>query len=347
VSAVETSVAAVRHSRARRSRRYVVVVSLLAAVVLVIAAVSLCVGAYSLSVPDVIRTLLGGGEGRESFVVLQLRAPRLVLGMLAAVCFAVAGALFQTLLRNPLASPDIIGVSGGASFAAVFAILVLGLGGLTVSLFAFAGALVVAAVIYLLAARGGLNGYRFVLIGIGMAFMVNASLNFMITRAEVRDAQEALVWLVGSLGSARWPEIALLALCVAILLPLVAATVPRLRMLQLGDETAVGLGVNAERVRLVLLILAVALVAVATAAVGPIAFVAFVSAPIARRIVATGGLALLPSALVGIVIVTLSDLVAQHLLGSVTVPVGVITGVIGAPYLLWLLAAPGRNGRGD
>jgi iron complex transport system permease protein len=347
VSAVETSVAAVRHSRARRSRRYVVVVAVLAAVALVIAAVSLCVGAYSLSVPDVIRTLLGGGEGRESFVVLQLRAPRLVLGILAAVCFAVAGALFQTLLRNPLASPDIIGVSGGASFAAVFAILVLGLGGLSVSLFAFAGALIVAAAIYLLAARGGLNGYRFVLIGIGMAFMVNASLNFMITRAEVRDAQEALVWLVGSLGSARWPEIALLALCAVVLLPLVAATVPRLRMLQLGDETAVGLGVNAERVRLVLLILAVALVAAATAAVGPIAFVAFVSAPIARRVVGTGGLALLPSALVGIIIVTLSDLVAQHLLGSVTVPVGVITGVIGAPYLLWLLATPGRNGRGD
>ena len=347
---VGPAVEAVRRSRSRRSRRsrrYVVVVSVLAALALVIAALSLCVGAYTLSVPDVIRTLLGGGEGRESFVVLQLRAPRLVLGIITAICFAVAGALFQTLLRNPLASPDIIGVSGGASLAAVFAILVLGLGGLTVSLFAFAGALIVAAAIYLLAARGGLNGYRFVLIGIGMAFIVNAALNFMITRAEVRDAQEALVWLVGSLGSARWPEIALIALCAAVLLPLVAVMAPRLRMLQLGDDTALGLGVHAERMRLVLLILAVALVAVATAAVGPIAFVAFVSAPIARRIVATGGLALVPSALVGVIVVTLSDFVAQHLLGSVTVPVGVITGVVGAPYLLWLLTTSGRNGRGD
>ena len=332
-----------RDLRSRRGRRRGAVIGVLIALVLAIAVASLCVGAYPLGPADVARVLAGGGEGRENFVVLTLRAPRLVLGMLTAVCFAVAGAIFQTLLRNPLASPDVIGVSGGASFAAVFAILILGLGGLAVSLFAFAGALLVAAAIYLLSARGGLNGFRFVLIGIGVAFMVNASLNFMITRADVREARDALVWLVGSLGSARWSEIALVAASVVVLLPLIAVFAPQLRMLQLGDDTAAALGVRVARSRLVLLVLAVALVAVGTAAVGPIAFVAFVSAPIARRLVPGAGLALIPSALVGIVIVTLSDFAAQHLLGDVHVPVGVITGVVGAPYLLWLLTTTTTN----
>jgi iron complex transport system permease protein len=335
----------VRAERMRRGRRRRIVLVVLVVVALAIAAVSLCVGEYTLSVLDVVRTLFGGGDALERFVVLQLRAPRLALGVLTAVCFGVAGAVFQTLLRNPLASPDIIGVSGGASFAAVYAILVLGLSGIAVSLFAFVGALIVAAAIYLLSARGGLNGYRFVLIGIGVAFMVNAALNFMITRAEVRDARDALVWLVGSLGSAGWDEILLVAIGLAVLVPAVALLAPRLRMLQLDDDTAIGLGVPAARVRLALLVLAVALVAVGTAAVGPIAFVAFVSAPIARRLV-PGGLALLPSALVAVIIVTVADLVAQHLLGDVRVPVGVISGAIGAPYLLWLLVTADRRGRG-
>jgi iron complex transport system permease protein len=339
----ETSV--VRAERMRRGRRRRVVLVVLAVVALAIGGVSLSVGEYTLSVADVVRTLFGGGDALESFVVLQLRAPRLALGALTAVCFGVAGGVFQTLLRNPLASPDIIGVSGGASFAAVYAILVLGLSGLAVSLFAFVGALVVAAAIYLLSARGGLSGYRFVLIGIGVAFMVNAALNFMITRAEVRDARDALVWLVGSLGSAGWDEILRVALGLVVLVPAVALLAPRLRMLQLDDDTAIGLGVPAARVRLALLVLAVALVAVATAAVGPIAFVAFVAAPIARRLV-PGGLALLASGLVAVIIVTFADLVAQHLLGDVRVPVGVITAVIGAPYLLWLLVTADRRGRG-
>jgi iron complex transport system permease protein len=330
-------VRAVRAARRARGRRSTIVVAVLASLALAIAAVSLCVGAYTIGVPRVVLALLGLGDEGDSFVVLQLRAPRLVLGILTAVAFATAGALFQSVLRNPLASPDLIGVSGGASFAAVFAILVLG----------WSGALTVAAAIYLLASRGGLSGFRFVLIGIAVAFMVTAALNFLITRADVTDARVAIVWLVGSLGGARWAEIVTVAVALAVLLPLTAIAAPRLRILQLGDDSATGLGVPAARARLVLIALAVALVAVGTAAAGPIAFVAFVSAPIARRLVGTGGLSLVPSALVGVVVVTASDFVAQHALGAVQVPVGVVTGVVGAPYLLWLLGTAGRSRGGD
>ena len=319
----------------------------LAGAALVVAALSLSVGAYSLGLPDLLRTLLGHGTGSENFIVLKLRLPRLVLAVLAGAAFAVSGALFQTILRNPLASPDIIGVTGGASAAAVFGMLVLGFGSVATSLAAFAGAMLVAAVIYLLAWRGGVVGYRFVLIGVGVAFMVQGVLGYLLSRAALRDAQDALTWLVGSVSGSHWPEIAVVAGFLVVLLPIALLLAGRLRTLQLGDEAAMSLGVSPEPARLALLVTAVALAAIATAAVGPLAFVAFVAAPIARRAVGTGGLALVPAALVGILITTVADFTAQHLLpGGLQLPAGIITGAIGAPYLLWLLATANRNGKG-
>lgn len=331
-------------SGSKRERTTIVT---LAVGAVVLAATSLAVGAYTLSLPDLLLTLFGQGTGGDSFIVFRLRLPRLALGILAGASFAIAGALFQTLLRNPLASPDIIGISGGASVSAAFCILVLGLSGAAVSLAAFIGALVVAIGIYLLAWRRGMSGYRFVLVGVGVAFMVQAVLGYLITRGDVREVQQALVWTVGGLGSAAWGDIAVIALALVVLLPLVALFSARLRVLQLGDDTAGGLGVRVEATRFAIIVLAVALVAVATAFVGPLAFVAFVSAPIARRMMATGGLALIPSALVGTLLVMAADFVAQHLLpGELQVPAGIVTGVVGAPYLLWLLATTNRGGRG-
>ncbi|CAN5159101.1 iron chelate uptake ABC transporter family permease subunit [soil metagenome] len=318
------------------------VVLLLAAVMLVSGA-GLAIGAYVVSVPDLLAALAGLGAPKDEFIVLQLRLPRVLLGMLAGLALALAGGLFQSLLGNPLASPDIIGISGGASAGAVSALLLWGATGAAVSLSAFVGALLVAVAIYALSWRAGLTGYRFVLVGVAFAFLVQGLLGYLLTRADVRDAQGALVWLVGSLGGARREEIAVLAGSLALLLPLVAALVPRLRILQLGDATAAGLGVRVRTTRGALLAAAVALTAVATAAVGPIAFVAFASAPIARRVV--GGLALVPTALVGMLLVVTADLVGQHLLPrDIQVPVGIITGAVGAPYLLWLLATSARRG---
>ena len=339
------SVDIVVHARVSRRRRERTVILVLAGIVLVLAALSLSVGAYSVSFPDLLATLVGQGQGRDNFIVLQLRLPRLTLAVLVGLAFAVSGALFQSLLGNPLASPDLIGITGGASIAAVFAILVLGLSGFAVSGFAFTGALVVATVIYALSWRSGIAGYRFVLVGIGIAFMVQASLGYLLTRADVRDAQGALVWMVGSLSGVRWVEVVVAAVVIGVLAPVVAVLSRRLRTLQLGDDLARGLGLRVDLSRVLLLGAAVALAAAGVAAAGPIAFVAFVSAPIARRLVGTGSLALVPSALIGIVLVVSADFVSQHLLpGGVQVPVGIITGAIGAPYLLWLLATNRSRG---
>ncbi|TFD05470.1 iron chelate uptake ABC transporter family permease subunit [Cryobacterium sp. TMT1-66-1] len=335
------------HARAQRGRRNRSVVLVLLAALVVVAAFSLAVGAYSLSVPDLLRTLTGQGSQGENFIVLSLRLPRLTLAVLVGVAFALSGALFQTVLRNPLASPDIIGVTGGASAAAVFSMLILGFGSVATSLAAFVGAIIVACAIYLLAWRGGVVGYRFVLIGVGVAFMVQGVLGYLLSRADLNDAQGALLWLVGSVSGARWQDIAVVALVLFVLLPVIRLANGRLQALQLGDDLAASLGVGAERTRLLLLVVAVALAATATAAVGPLAFVAFVAAPIARRVLGTGGLALVPAALVGALITAVADFTAQHLLpGQLELPAGIITGAIGAPYLLWLLATSNKTGKG-
>ena len=325
-------------------RRTRAVIGVLTALILLLAWLSLSVGS-SMSVPGLLRTLAGQGEAGDAFVLWRLRLPRLVLGAEVGAALALAGALFQTVLRNPLASPDIIGVSGGASLAAATAILVGGLSGAAVSLSAFGGAVVVAVAIYLLAWRAGVSGYRFVLVGVGIAFMVNAGLGYLITRADVNDVREALVWMVGSLGTPPWGDVAVLAAVLAVLVPIVGVLAARLRVLQLGDDTAGGLGVRVEATRLGVLAVAVALAAGATAFAGPVAFVAFVCAPVARRLLPTAGLALVPSALVGVALVLAADLTGQHLL-ELRAPVGIITGAIGAPYLLWLLATSNREGRG-
>jgi len=329
-----------RRARLRRAHR---VELALVVLVLGIAALSLSLGAYAIPPADVLRTLLGDGTGREEFVVLELRLPRLTLGVLVGAALGMSGEIFQSVLRNPLASPDIIGVTVGASVAAVLALLVLGLGGVAVSAAAFGGALIVAAAIYLLAWRDGVSGARFVLIGVAVAFMAHAVLGYLLTRADIRDAQTALVWMVGSLSGAGWDEIVVVAVSLAVLVPAALVLCVPLRALELGDDTARGLGVRAQGARLGLIAVAVALAAVGTAAAGPVAFVAFVAGPIARRLVGSGP-ALVPAALVGMAVVTGADLLALHLLpGGIQVPVGIVTGLIGAPYLLWLLATTGRG----
>jgi iron complex transport system permease protein len=337
---VSTTISRVRQEH--RTREAAVLVVLL--VLLVAAAAATLLVDSGLSGGEIAATLRGEGSSGADFIILQLRLPRLLLGIVVGVAFGLAGAVFQSLLANPLASPDIIGITGGASAGAVLAMIVGGASGIVVSGAAFLGALVVAAAISALAYRNGLTGLRFVLIGVAFAFVVRAVLGYLLTRSDVRDAQSALVWLVGSLGTTRWSEVALAAGSIAVLVPTLALLTSRLRILQLGDDTARGLGVRVEGSRIGLIAVAVALAAVGTAAAGPIAFVPFVAAPIARRLAASGGLALVLSAVVGSLIVVVSDLIAQHALpDGASVPVGVVTGVIGAPYLLFLIARGARG----
>ena len=332
----DTATAPVQRLRAAARSRYRLVVLALVAVLLAGCGLTLLLGVGPVEVIDHLADLLGLG-GDRSFPV-RLRLPRLVTALAVGAAFGLAGALFQTVLRNPLASPDIIGVTGGASLAGAWAILFAGLTGVWVSVAAFAGAALVAATILLLSWSGGLSGYRFVLVGVALAFVCQSGIGYLVTRSQVEDVRSALVWMVGAIGTPTWDSIAVLGVCLLVLFPLAGYAGWRLRAMQLGDETAAGLGLKVGRDRLLVLVLGVALAAVATAFVGPIAFVAFMSAPIARRLLPAAGAALVPSALVGGVVVVGAELVCEHLLTGLEVPVGIVTGVIGAPYLLWLLA---------
>jgi iron complex transport system permease protein len=344
VNAAAEAAEGLRTAATRRRRRGAVVSIGLAAVSLAVAGLSLSVGDLRVPPSEVLATLVGRGDDTATLVLVEFRLPRLVLGALVGIGLGLAGALFQSVLHNPLASPDVIGVTQGASVGAVTGLLVLGLSGAWVPVAALTGAGAVAAVNLLLAWRGGVTGHRFVLCGIGLAFMATSVLGYLLTRSDVRDAQAALVWLSGSVSSATWEGNSRLAMALVVLVPVALALAPRLRMLALGDDAASALGVPAHRVRLLALVTGTALAAVATASAGPVAFVALASAPIARRLVGDGRAALVPTAMVGITLVTASDFVAQHLLPGLEAPVGIVTGLVGGAYLIWLLATTTPGG---
>jgi iron complex transport system permease protein len=330
----------VRAARRRTARRRTVVctgISVLAVTALVC---RVLLGDLTVTFVDFLRILDGAQIPGASFVVMESKLPRAVLGMLAGTAFGLSGAIFQTTLRNAMASPDVIGVSMGASACAVVAILSLGLSGAAVSGFAVVGAVGISIVIRLVAGSHG--GYRIVLVGVGLAAAMSAVVSYLFTRANVYDAQEALVWMTGSLGAADWATIGQLAAVLAILLPLTWWCADSLPMTELGPDTAAGLGTSRPRTD-VLLLLAVLLTAVAVAATGPIAFAGFLAGPIARALNA-GRTTLLGSALTGAAIVVGADYVGAYLVADLNLPVGVVTGALGAPFLLWLMAT-GRVGR--
>jgi iron complex transport system permease protein len=346
VLAASDAIHAIRRSLAARRRR---ITAMLLVALLVAITASLYLGDYPVAPADIARSLLspltGNVDKGVDFIVLNVRLPRTVLAILTGIAFALSGAIFQTLLRNPLASPDIIGISHGASAAAVVCIVVLGISGIGVSLGALAGALATALAIYGLAWRGGVTAYRIVLVGIGMAAIMGAVISYLFTRARLNEVQEALAWLVGSLNAASLNDIVPLAAALTVLIPATVHLVRGLDVMQFGDDAAIALGNRVEWTRLGLIVVAVGHAAFATAAVGPVAFVAFVSGPIARFLLAGAGSGFLQSALVGATVMLGSDMVAQHALPATQLPVGVVTGIFGAGFLLWLLAVSSREGR--
>ncbi|CCH29608.1 iron chelate uptake ABC transporter family permease subunit [Actinosynnema sp. NPDC047251] len=336
----------IARARFRVRRRQAAVVGGLVAVLVVLTAVALTLGRGHVSLPDVLSTVVGQGSRATDYIVLELKLPRALAAILVGLAFGVSGAVFQSLLGNPLASPDVIGISTGASAAAVFGLAVLGVGGPALSALALAGALLTAVVMYLLTWRGGVTGSRLVLVGVGLAAILLSVVSYLLTRTRVATAQDALVWLTGSLNGRNWTQVVPLAVLLAVLLPAVAALARALGLLTLGDDAAKGLGVAVEPVRLGLLACAVLLAGAATAAAGPVAFVALLAAPIGRRLVRDGGPALVASGLVGAAVVLGADCAAQNLPVDQSYPVGVLTGAVGAPYLLLLLARANRTGKG-
>ena len=330
----------VRRARRRPARRLALVTLGLVAALVGVVLVRVTLGDFVITLPDAVRIVAGTDIPGASYILMESKLPRAVLGILVGLAFGVGGAIFQSTLRNPLASPDIIGVSTGASAAAVFAIVTLDQRGLGVSAAAVLGALLTALLVRWQAGPGAST--RLVLIGVGVSAALFSVVSYLFTRADQWDVQIVLQWLTGSLNRGDWPSIRLLSLLLLVLLPVVTWLGRASKVAELGEDTAAGLGVTSRHTEGLLLV-AVLLVALAVAAAGPVAFVSFLAGPIARSL--NGGRStLLGAGLVGAVIVVGADHLAAYLVPEVNYPVGVVTGALGAPFLLWLLAT-GRTSR--
>ena len=338
-----------RQSRSRLSRlaprihprpRVVVAIIVAALVLLAASLVALSLGDRATPLTQLFPALVGRGEENVVYAVREVRLPRLVLGIVVGFAFGVAGGLSQGVLRNPLASPDVLGVTSGASVGAVAVIALGATGGpvgiLPLPVAALIGGFGAAALIALLAIDGALRGRRILLVGIAISTALTGVTQYLLTRMDVSDAQRAAAWLTGSLNARGWDEVIPLAIGIAVLLPIVLALGHDGRALLFDSELSTAWGVHVGRVTVILLACSVSLTALATAAAGPVTFVALVAGQLARRTARVPDIPPLLSGLTGALIVVVADTIARTAL-PVQLPVGVLTAVVGAPYLLYLL----------
>ncbi|MFK3984602.1 FecCD family ABC transporter permease [Micromonospora sp. NPDC050397] len=330
----------------RVDRRASLVCVGLAALAVVVGVFSLGTGDYPIPAVDVVRTLLGHGDPALDFIVRELRLPRLLTAVLVGVAFGVGGALFQSMSRNPLGSPDVVGFDTGAATGALVVIVLIGGSGGQVAIGAVVGGIVTAMLVYLLAVGRGGPGFRLILIGIAVGALAASVNAYLITRAEYTDAREGTLWLTGSLDGRGWEQVRPLAVVLLVLLPVALYLGRELRFLELGDEAARALGVPVGRTRLGVVLVGVGLTATATASAGPIAFIALTAPQVARRLTRADGPNVVASAATGAALLLVSDLAAQRLFHPVTLPVGVLTAGIGGLYLAGLLARQWRKGLG-
>ena len=311
-------------------------------VITILAGVGLIVGDYPIPASKAIATALWDRNGEYDFIVNSLRFPRIIVAILAGMCFASSGLIFQSLINNPLVSPDIIGINSGA---AVLAVAILAAGGNIAYLpyAAFLGALLTAALIYLLSWKRGISATRLVLVGIGINAVLGAIITYITIKYPIERVIAAARWQAGTLFGATWDDARTLSIGLFLLLPPAFFLTTRLRILQLGDETAITIGSKIERDRLALLAVASLLAALAVSVVGPLGFVALIVPQAARLLIGsiTGGV-LIFTALLGGFFLLGADLIAQRLFAPVMLPAGVITATFGGPYFLYLLARYNR-----
>ena len=324
--------------RAGAARRRMRVVTITLVFAVVAAGVALSIGDYALSPDRLWQTLTGSGTRIEQYVVFQVRAPRTAMALVTGAALGIAGALLQSYLGNPLASPDLLGISGGSGFAAVFTILALGTTGPVLALSAFVGGAIVAIILMIAGRALRDGGFRLILAGIGISFLTASAIDFLMVRAKVEEARTALLWLTGSLSSTPWWQVLTVLAVLIASIPALVAAARWLPITQLGPETASGLGVRSERVRWVIVGVAVLLTAATCAFVGPIGFIALCAPAIARPLLGHGAVGVATSGALGAVLLLVADLLAQFAIPGLSMPVGVVTGAVGAVFLLWLLA---------
>lgn len=337
------SVEFIMAGRRQRRRRWILVTAFLAALASVLCCAMLLLGSTVYPVKDVVRALSGEQLKGVSFAVNTIRLPRMLAGLFAGFAFGLAGYVFQTMLRNPLANPNVIGITSGSSAAAVFCITILHTSGAVISVASVIAGLATVALLYLLSRGRSFSIGRLILVGIGLQAMLDAFISYLLLVSAEQDIPAALRWLTGSLNGSQMHELPPLAITVLIFAPIVIVLGKHLSLLELGEQSASSLGADTDKTRIALVASSVCMIALATATTGPIAFVSFLSGPIATRLVGVGFSNAIPSALVGVNLVLAADLIGQFAF-EVRFPVGIITGILGAPYLIYLLIRMNRKG---
>jgi iron complex transport system permease protein len=327
----------------RVERRTLVLVAVMTVLIAGLTLLGLCYGAAWAS-PARVFTALGGAGGGPGVVIREWRLPRVLAGLVFGAALGLAGAIFQNVTRNPLGSPDVIGLDAGAYTGALVAITVLSGTSAQLTIGSVLGGGVAAAAVYLLSLGGGLSGLRLVVIGIAVNAMLTALNSWIVLRAELEVAIAAVGWQAGSLNGVGWDDVGVPFAVLAVLFALLATRAPALHQAALGGALAVTTGVRWDRLRLQLVLLGVGCTATVTAVAGPIAFIALAAPQIGRRLARTSGVGLLPAALTGAVLLAGADLAAQLLLAPVALPVGVLSTAIGGGYLIWLLTKEVRRG---
>ncbi|MFC9896296.1 FecCD family ABC transporter permease [Nocardia sp. NPDC127579] len=319
------------------------VITILVAAGAVVAVLALGTGDYQLAPATVVRAVFGDSSRLAEFVVMDLRMPRVLLAIMLGAALGASGAIFQSLTRNPLGSPDVIGFNTGAYTGALVVMLIFGGGYRQTALGALAGGIATAALIYLLSLKGGMQGFRLIIAGIAISTMLQSVNVYLLMKVDVNTAMAAAVWGSGSLTGLDWTQVTPVALALALLLPGVLWLSYRMPLLELGDETAQALGLRLEPTRLTAVLVGVALTAVATAAAGPIAFLSLAAPQLARRLTRSATVAPAPAAALGALLLLLSDWIAQRAFAPTQLPVGVVTVSIGGGYFVWLLAREARR----
>ncbi len=329
----------------QRNRRWKISVIILCIILFVIASITMMYGNTIYSPSVVMRVLMGEDIQGATFAIKTLRLPRMLGGVLVGFAFGMSGYIFQSILRNDLASPDIIGVSSSTSLVAVFCIVFLRLDSTLTSIISVTAGLLTAFLIYRLSSYNGFSQGKMVLIGIGAQAFFKALTNLILLKASEFDVGATMQWLNGSLNNVVLSEIPTLFIVVLVCGTVLLYHGKHLGAIGLGDEYATTLGVNIRTIYPILMGFSVILVAFSTAITGPIASIAFLSGPIATRIVGNGRANIVPSALVGAILILLADFIGQNAF-AVRYPVGVITGILGAPYLIYLLVRMNKKGQG-